>query len=277
MNDLCGHHGYLPLYLFLGLADTAQRRMQIKKRFWNMYSQEQRDPAAAPLLPAIPWIHQTPRDLHRPGRNTGRNKPFSHLSKSPRHILINHSPTPPQDLPSSRDTRPKIIIQIDSIGQLSPHVHLATKHQMLPVLRYVAQRVIRIHLAPVLKRSTIIEVGTFDLTVRVSRVRVAPASVPAVEIPVRVCAEEGSVAPSDHFGESGSVAVHAGTPDLDDGVGGQGQVEVEDVFFPYDWGQRVRVNDGNRVVDEGLQVRFQFRGRHVICACVDFVAAEVEE
>ena len=125
---------------------------------------------------------------------------------------------------------------------------------MPPAPRDVAQRVVGVHLAPVLQWAAVVEVRACDGTVRVRRVGVAPAAVPAVEVPVRVGTEEGPVAASDDFGEGGAVAGRAGAPYLDDGVGGQRQVEVEDVFFPDDWGQGVGVDDRDGVVDEGLQV-----------------------
>ena len=59
----------------------------------------------------------------------------------------------------------------------------------------------------------------------------------AVEVPVRVRFEESFVAAPDHFGKCGSVAVRTGAPYLDDGIRGQGQVNVEEVLFPYGRGQ----------------------------------------
>ena len=58
---------------------------------------------------------------------------------------------------------------------------------------------------------------------------------PAFEIPVRVGSEESSVATPYHFSESGAAVIYASMSYLDDGIGGQGSVEVEDMPFPCDW------------------------------------------
>ena len=84
------------------------------------------------------------------------------------------------------------------------------------------------------------------------------------------------MAAPDHFGKGGAVAGRAGAPDLDDGVGGKGQIEIEKVLFPDDRGQRMGVDEREGVVEEGLEVGCHLRERHVVRVGVDLVAAEVE-
>ena len=120
-------------------------------------------------------------------------------------------------------------------------MHLATNHQAPLTLRYIRQRVVRVHLAPILQRTAVIQVGAPDRTVRVRGIRIAPAAVPAVEVPVRVGTEEGFVAARDHLGEGGSVVGGAGAPDLDNGGEREGHVEVEEVLLPDDRGEGVGV------------------------------------
>lgn len=187
--DLLWVFEYFFAYLFLActpcIAKTAIR-MQTKRLFWIMLSQMQCEVSGCTIGCNSLWVHQAPCHLYGPGRDTKTHQPFSHLSKPPRHILTDYCLAPPQDFPSSRDTRPEIVIQVDSIGLLGPHVHLATNDQMLLTFRCHHQRVVSVHLAPILQWSVMMQIRALDRTVRVVEIRMAPASMHAVEVPVRV-------------------------------------------------------------------------------------------
>ena len=100
---------------------------------------------------------------------------------------------------------------------------------------------------------------------------------PAVEVPVRVCPKKSFVPARDYLCESRGSVGFAGAPDLDDGVVGEGEVVVEEMFLPDDGGEEMRVYFGNGVVYERLEMGAEFGDGHVVCVCVYFVAAEMEE
>ena len=159
-------------------------------------------------------------------------------------------------------------------------MHLAANHPR-PLLRRcdIRQRVVRVDVAPVLGRGAVIRVGGNDGSPGVCRCGVEPGAVAAIEVPVRVVAEEGSVAGFDDGGEGGCP-----DPRLHDRGGfRERHVPREQRLFPHDGREALRADDTVAVVEEGLEV-WSDRGRCVgadagleeVHVGVDLVAAGVE-
>ena len=94
---------------------------------------------------------------------------------------------------------------------------------------------------------------------------------------MRICPEKSFVPARDYLCEGGRTTGFSCAPDLDDGVVGEGEVVVEEMFLPDDGGEEMRVYVGNGVVYERLKMWAEFGDGHVVRVCVYFVAAEMEE
>ena len=85
----------------------------------------------------------------------------------------------------------------------------------------VGEGIVGVDFAPILVGGAVVEVGGMDGGIGVGAIGVEEGAVAAVEIPVRVVAEEGVVAFLEDGGEGAG-----GAPGLDDAILGEGEVPV---------------------------------------------------
>ena len=173
--------------------------------------------------PTTPFIHQTPRHLHHTGPHPFPHQPLPHLRQSPRHPLIYPPPsTRPQHFRRRRRPWPEHAIQAHPIRQLPPQMHFPAQHPMPVPFGDGSQGVVGIDVAPVFERGAVIQIRRFEFAGGGSAGSgsgdgIEPGSKPAVEIPVLVVSEDGSVSAGNGGGEGRGRA-----PCLDDDVRAKG-------------------------------------------------------
>lgn len=106
---------------------------------------------------------------------------------------------------------------------------------MLLAFRYVRQGIISVDLSPILEWAAVVEVRRFDRTLGILEIGIAPPTVSAIKIPMRIRSKQRFMSAIHDFREGRSITINACTPYLDDCVLGKCQVVVEEVFFPDDW------------------------------------------
>src|SRR5437016_14657241 len=105
-------------------------------------------------------FHQTPRHLDNSSAHTMVNyHSFPPFRKSLGRAF-NHTHTSwsrPQNFSCCCCSWPKLLVHIYRIGQLGPHMHLASLDQVLEICCDVNKRVVDIYMAPVLQGRTIVQ------------------------------------------------------------------------------------------------------------------------